>query len=420
MTSGNPASSNDRLIVSRRRRIIGLGVAVAILLAVASQLSLRELDVAVYHQAAERVFVEGVDPYPRRPGDGLPFTYPPTALVLFVPLTLLDLQQSVHAMLALNLVLAIAVMVVVVGDLARDDPSRRLLLWGPVYVAASGGLYLNLVFGQINLLLLLLVWGFWRGIRRGQAGFGSGAALALGCMAKPHYALLAAAAGPRPAGRLLLGAAAAGLGLVGISLAVAPAGAWWSWLNDIVATSSLTSLPPGHSSIAAPWNRSIPGLVARFFVPNKFSEPVVESPAMARLIATGLILAVGAVTAWLLVRSMRDAGRTAIDHDLELSLLAVGVFLISPASWTHHLVMLLPAALVVLRDNVLSPVEPLGGRLTAALVLAVLALTLDDLIPRELRVSSQAIMSLMTVAVIGLWLLLTQRLSRRIGARGID
>jgi len=58
--------------------------------------------------------------------------------------------------------------------------------------------------------------------------------------------------------------------------------------------------------------------------------------------------------------------------------------------------------------------------LTAALVLAVLALTLDDLIPRELRVSSQAIMSLMTVAVIGLWLLLAQHLSRRIRARGID
>jgi hypothetical protein len=53
-------------------------------------------------------------------------------------------------------------------------------------------------------------------------------------------------------------------------------------------------------------------------------------------------------------------------------------------------------------------------------VLAMLALTLDDLIPRELRVSSQAIMSLMTVAVIGLWLLLAQHLSRRIRARGID
>ena len=66
------------------------------------------------------------------------------------------------------------------------------------------------------------------------------------------------------------------------------------------------------------------------------------------------------------------------------------------------------AALMLLRNALR---ETLASRLTAALVLAVLALTLDDLIPRELRVSSQAIMGLMTVAVLALWLLLVQRLS---------
>ena len=74
--------------------------------------------------------------------------------------------------------------------------------------------------------------------------------------------------------------------------------------------------------------------------------------------------------------------------------------------------MLLPAALVLLRDAVLDPREALASRLTAALVLAVLALTLDDLIPRDLRVSSQPLMALMTVAVLALWLLLMQRLYR--------
>jgi uncharacterized membrane protein len=75
--------------------------------------------------------------------------------------------------------------------------------------------------------------------------------------------------------------------------------------------------------------------------------------------------------------------------------------------------MLLPAALVLLREAVLAPGEPPGGRFTAALVLLVLALTLDDLIPREVRTSSQAIMGLMTVAVCALWLLLVQRLVQR-------
>jgi hypothetical protein len=96
--------------------------------------------------------------------------------------------------------------------------------------------------------------------------------------------------------------------------------------------------------------------------------------------------------------------------DLELSLLSVWVFLAAPASWTHHLVMLLPAALVLLREAVLDPRASGPGRLAAGLVLAVLALTLDDLLPREVRTGSHAIMALMTVAVLGLWALLLERL----------
>jgi len=76
--------------------------------------------------------------------------------------------------------------------------------------------------------------------------------------------------------------------------------------------------------------------------------------------------------------------------------------------------MLLPPALVLLRDAVLDPAQPRSSRATAGLVLLVLALTLDDLIPRELRTSSQAIMSLMTIDVLALWLLLVERLHRRL------
>jgi hypothetical protein len=65
---------------------------------------------------------------------------------------------------------------------------------------------------------------------------------------------------------------------------------------------------------------------------------------------------------------------------------------------------------VLLRDAVLDPRAGGLGRLAAVLVLAVLALTLDDLIPPEVRASSRAIMALMTAAVLGLWALLLQRL----------
>jgi hypothetical protein len=304
-----------------------------------------------------------------------------------------------------------------------------LRVWGPLYVSSFGGIYLTLHFHQVNLLILLCLWLFWRALRLGRAGYGAGAALALSAVAKPHYGLLLLAALQWPrtragdeaplwrAQRPFTGAILAGLLLLALSLLVAPAGSWGSWLTLVLGNTSVTELPPGHSSIAAPWNRSIPGEVARLLMPNKFSQPLIASPAAATWLSTGLVLAVTAATFWLLQDALRRNWRSRAPPDpriidLELSLLSVLVFLAAPASWTHHLVMLLPAALVLLRDAVLDPREALASRLTAALVLAVLALTLDDLIPRDLRVSSQPLMALMTVAVLALWLLLMQRLYR--------
>jgi len=397
--------------------LFSLCLALALFATIASNLHTRELDIAVYRQAADRVFIAGIDPYTRRAGDVLPFTYPPTALFLIYPFSRLDLRASARFVWGLNLLLAPLLMLMLVQDLTEGGRRRRLLRWGPIYVAAYGGVHLTLVFHQINLLILLCLWLYWRRLRRGRPGFGAGAALALGSVAKPHYALLLIGALPRPPPRLLLGAAVAALALVTLSLLLAPAGSWGAWLTQIVEVTSYSALPSGHSSIAAPWNRSIAGLVARFLVPNKFTEPLVASPAAARLLSAALVLTITAVSARALLGSMRKrrhdpAGVDPTRIDLELSVLSVWIFLAAPASWTHHLVMLLPAALVLLRDAVLDPNEARSSRLTAALVLLVLALTLDDLIPRELRIASQAIMSLMTLGVLSLWLLLAERLRR--------
>jgi hypothetical protein len=388
--------------------------------------------------------VLGTEPY-TRPGDaGLPFTYPPTALFLLWPLAGLSPAAASALLWALNVALAVTLMLLLPRDLARGGAGadaalagRRLATWGPVYIAAFGAVYLTIHFQQTNLFLLLCLWGYWRVARApsgpgAAGGLAGGAALALGSVAKPHYGLLVVAAvgciGRRapgggwragPGAWLLAGAALAGAALLGLSVAIAPAGSWSAWWALVPGTTSFTALPPGHSSIAAPWNRSLAGELARWLVPNKFTAPVVASPELAALLTTGLVLALGLVTGWALLRSLRlrarRCGQSTCDPvavDLELSLLSVWVFLAAPASWTHHLVMLLPAALVLLRDAVLDPRSTAVGRLAAGLVLAVLALTLDDLLPREVRTGSWAIMALMTVAVLGLWALLLARLLR--------
>lgn len=64
------------------------------------------------------------------------------------------------------------------------------------------------------------------------------------------------------------------------------------------------------------------------------------------------------------------------------------------ARWlVSNLIMLLPAALVMLRDAALGPRAGGLGRLAVLRVLAVPALTLGDLIPRDVRTSSRGIMA---------------------------
>lgn len=404
----------QRLGIDMGGKYWGLIIGISLILAVTSTLSPVDTDIAVYWKAAHRVFEQGIDPYLRQPGDVLPFTYPPTALFLVYPFSLLDLNQSARLMLMVNLLLAVALMVLIVADLSRDDPGRRLTFWGPIYFAAFGGLYLNLLFCQVNLIALLFLWIYWRQVRLPCRTWSSGIGLAVGCVAKPHYGLLLLGAGPKPGYRVIAGASVAGVVVLGTSLALAPEDSWRTWTETVLGETSYTALPAGHSSIAAPWNRAIPGSIARFFVPNKFSDPVVESPATARFLSTALVLVLLTVSAWTLYRSMRRAHREPVDRDLELSMISVFVFLSAPASWTHHLVMLLPAALVMLRDGVLDRNETIADRLTVGVVLVVIAFTFDDLIPREIRISSLAIMSLMTVAVVALWLLIVVRLLRRL------
>ena len=79
--------------------------------------------------------------------------------------------------------------------------------------------------------------------------------------------------------------------------------------------------------------------------------------------------------------------------------------------WTRHRILGFVAG-VASFVVVVSSLSPVASRLTVGLILAIIAFTFDDLIPREMRLSSLAIMSLMTVAVVALWMLIVERLLR--------
>lgn len=280
------------------------------------------LDISVYRDAAAG-FLAGDDVYAERYGDaagGLPFTYPPFALVVFVPLTWVAAPVAVAAMFLLN---GTALCLVLHWCATYAVGHGRLPFWASVAAAAPIAVFVEPVrttigFGQINVLLLALILGFdavgqrWRGI-----GAGIGAAI------KVTPALLVAAQLVRGDWR------AFGRGLLAF-LACSAIGGLMAWQATRSFFSGLLWQSNRPGDLAYDGNQSLRGLWERW-APNM-------APSLW-IVSVLLVLAFGAVA----VRRHRD------DAWASLTAAAVTGLLVSPVSWSHHWVWVLPASAVAIK-----------------------------------------------------------------------
>jgi alpha-1,2-mannosyltransferase len=142
--------------VARRSGVLAVGaaclVAAAVLLLLVDWANFMDLRV---YRAGGQAFMDGfalyADEFGRRYGTGLPFTYPPVAAMLFTTLAVVPVAVAVAVLTAVSLAALAAVAAVVV---------RR-----PVTLVAAAFAFgvvlepvrLTLSFGQINLVLMVLV-----------------------------------------------------------------------------------------------------------------------------------------------------------------------------------------------------------------------------------------------------------------------
>ncbi|PWW21706.1 alpha-1,2-mannosyltransferase [Geodermatophilus normandii] len=287
------------------------------------------------------------------------FTYPPFAALLMLPMTLLPIEAvaAVHA--TVNLLVLAGVTWWLVAPLAR----RHGRPVGFACAAAVPVLFVlepvreTIGFGQVNLVLLALVLADVAALRRGSrwAGVGIGLAAALKITPGLFVVYLLLTRRWRAAG------VAAGTGAVatGLAFAVAPDTSWrfftaTLWQTDRVGRLDKTS------------NQSLLGALARLTDPAQPPRPV------------WLVLAVAAL-ALVLVRAVRAA--RAGDDLAGVTLTGLAACLVSPITWSHHLVWLVPALVVLVDVAAGSPVVPgttpwARSRRSAGALAAVAALVL--------------------------------------------
>jgi alpha-1,2-mannosyltransferase len=337
-----------------------------------------QLDFASFYFGARLAVREGLVPYDypvlaaaaesvigQRP---YAYLYPPTSLLFFAPFTLLSYGWAMRLMLLLNAGLAVALVALLWAGLgeARRAPLGLALL---VYAALYQPLAANMTTGQVNLAIVLLVWGAGMLVAREKSPLVVALLLGVAVAIKLYPALFLLYLLLKRQFRTL----ALTLGVLAVLAAAAglllPATLWPVWLTGLLSTAGYGTAAQGILSPADWENQSLHGFMARLFT---------GAPLVGEGLAYALSLLL--VGAWGAVCWSRRAVVSASENNTatEWALGLVTMVLVSPLSWTPHLVYVLPAAVVALRAALLEERQPLG-----AVVVGGAALLLGWRIPLE-------------------------------------
>ncbi|AHW64408.1 Putative membrane protein [Corynebacterium glyciniphilum AJ 3170] len=326
----------------RRRTVIRWYVGVVITVTVIGILRfVLSDDTFTYHfdydiyRGGGRAVLDGTPLYSdgfRAQGITLPFTYPPLSALVFAPLALVSgtlgyLTFTVLSIIGLALTVMIVVRALATEHVARTLPTptnRQLVLTALMALPVAVWLWPvthTLEFGQINILLMLMVaadlllprtpWP--RGMLIGFA-----AALKLTPAVFGLYFLLRRQWGPA------ITSVVSGIGATAAAWLVLPTDSRQYWTETI-------SDPSRIGGLAYSANQSLRGFLARF-TGDPLQTTLWYILAAVTVIAVALVMlrliTVGALTA-------------AVCTNALLALL------VSPVSWAHHWVWVLPMLLVV-------------------------------------------------------------------------
>jgi alpha-1,2-mannosyltransferase len=258
------------------------------------------------------------------------FTYPPFAALVLLPLSVLSWPVAA----ALSLVVTSGALLLLTYWLVAPIATRRgVPVWFAVVVGACllallEPVYDTVSFGQVNLVLVILVFGdallLARGSRLAGIGIGIAAAIKLTPGLFFVYLLLA-----RRWTAALVAAAAGGAATM-LTSVVAPEESRIFWTSALWQTDRVGPL----SYIS---NQSLLGVLARL-------DPTTPPNRIAWLLA---VLGVLLVWAYRIRRSVAVG-----DHLTGFALTGVVACLISPVSWVHHLVWAVPGLVLLAQCGV--------------------------------------------------------------------
>lgn len=259
------------------------------------------------------------------PGITLGFTYPPFAALTMLPMASLTAIQAGQVNVVLGLIALALVCAVMLGPIARRHHWSRwwvVALAVPVFTALEP-VRESLGFGQVNLLLFGLIMVDLLALRRGWKWAGVGIGLATAIKLTPALFIIYLLVSKQ--WRAAWTAAGAALGVTVATYLVVPdeSSAYFGsvlWHTERVGVADMTP------------NQSLAGLIARL-------HDTAHAPALIWLSFMLVMLVIGLSRA----RTAHAEG----DELTAFTLVGLTTNVISPISWTHHLVWIVPSIIVL-------------------------------------------------------------------------
>jgi alpha-1,2-mannosyltransferase len=282
-------------------------------------------DLRVY-RGAVRWWLDGHSLYSFTLGDTeYGFTYPPFAAVFMLPLAFVPGATAAVLTTVVSAAAGVAITYWLVAPVARR---HEWTPWFAVALAVPGVFAMEpiretLGYGQLNMVIFALVVADVVALRRGLGWAGAGIGLATALKLTPglFIVFLFLIGRRRPA----VVAAGTFLGATLLAFLVNGAASWDYWTHELLQTSRVGRLDK--------WaNQSVLGMLARVADPGQPDRRV-------WVVLAGAVLVLGM---WRAVRAYRRG-----DDVVAVTLTGLTACLVSPISWTHHFVWVVPAVVVL-------------------------------------------------------------------------
>ena len=360
--------------VTRTRVLLAVLAIVSLVAVFTTRVSRKMPDFEVYRTAGERAI--RAEPLYRAEDGHYQFKYLPAFALLATPLALVPPQAAKGAWFAIS---AVLIMVLLGLSLSAMPDLRRppVLLVILTFLAMAKFYAHELVLGQVNVLFAVLAVAALVGMRNGRDA-AAGALLALAVAVKPYGALFLPWLATRRRRAALVTMTAA---LVVLLLAPALRYGWSGnvdLLGDWWRTVTVTTEP----NLRNPDNVSLRAMFTKWLGSDS------PAPALAA-VASAILLGVTAIV-------MAGRGTLKTPDTLEGSLLLLLIPLLSPQGWDYVFLIGTPAVMLLI--NYLGAL-PRGLRTVTVVAIAVVALSIFDLMGRA-AYSTFMSLSLITVFVL--------------------